>query len=49
MWTGALFLSSSILYFSWGVMVEGLRALHYFDFMSVAIFYLSIATVILIS
>jgi hypothetical protein len=50
MWVGALVLSCTGLYFSWGVMLDDLRnGLRYPDFMTVGIFYLSIATVIIVS
>jgi hypothetical protein len=50
MWIGALVLSCTALYFSWGLMLDDLRrGLRYHDFMTVAFFYLSIATVILVS
>ena len=49
MWVGALILSCFSLYFAWAIMLEDFRGVPHYDLITVAFFYLSIATVILVS
>ena len=49
MWVGALMINCFSLYFAWAIMLEDFRRLPQYDFITVAFFYLSIVTVILVS